>query len=621
MNIAWIITLLSVAACSMEEYTPEGAKTICFTGTIEKGSDTKTVLMNNGSSIWWEPGDAIRVFCNGQNGVFTSSLESPNPTSSFVGDASFIPAGASDYLAIYPSPKNGNCYDGTYVTVNVPSQQIIENETFDKRAFIMIAQSKNHLLNFKNLCGGVKILITQEGVNRIILRGNNYETIAGTAKVAFVDGVPMVERVIESKPKIELFCKDNTSFKTDTWYYISCLPTILSNGFTIELWQIKEDSEALLDSHALYTYDTSTCIERSTWGRVSNVDDAISYSFSSQRYVFLYKQAKTWDGAPAQPLSVYDYYDEATGFWVGGYYDSERLDHNYFQKTPVTQVIIPYSIINIGEHAFYKCFNLENVTIPNSVRSIGAAAFKKCHSLRSLSAIPDGVTSIRDSTFYECYCLESVNIPKSVNSIGKAAFGSCASLTSVIIPEGVESIKRNAFGGCQKLTNVSIPSTVTSIGEQAFYNCISLESVIIPNSVTSIEDAAFFGCSALKTVAIPESVTSIEGCVFTKCTGLINVTIPESITAIGIGSFSDCTSLASVTIPSSVTRIAFGAFKGCTSLKSVTVLAQTPPRIDSTTFAQNASDRVFYVPYESVELYKTAEGWKDYASFITYIQE
>ena len=134
--------------------------------------------------------------------------------------------------------------------------------------------------------------------------------------------------------------------------------------------------------------------------------------------------------------------------------------------------------------------------------------------------------------------------------------------------------------------------------------------------VTSIEYGAFSNCSSLTSVTIPNSVTSIGGYAFNKCSSLTSVTIPNSVTSIGNSAFEGCNSLTSITIPDNVTSIGSYAFCGCYSLTSVYCKATTPPSGGSDMFYINASGRKIYVPTASVEAYKAASGWNNYASDI-----
>ena len=273
-------------------------------------------------------------------------------------------------------------------------------------------------------------------------------------------------------------------------------------------------------------------------------------------------------------------------------------------------------VTSIGYWAFGECESLVSIVIPDSVTSIGDYAFYNCSSLASVT-IPDSVTEIGIYAFNNCSSLASVTIPDSITSIGEGAFQGCSSLASVTIPDSVTSIGDYAFAYCSSLASVTIPDSVTSIGRSAFSDCSSLASVTIPDSVTEIGSSAFTYCSSLTSVTIPYSVTSIGKSAFYGCSSLASITIPESVTSIGEHAFSGCTSLTSITIPDSVTSIGDYAFYYCPSLTSVYCKPTTPPSGGgSWMFAGNASGRKIYVPTESVEAYKTADGWSDYADYI-----
>ena len=287
----------------------------------------------------------------------------------------------------------------------------------------------------------------------------------------------------------------------------------------------------------------------------------------------------------------------------------------------LTSVTIPDSVTTIGDGAFWECSSLTSVTIPDSVTTIGRSAFNGCSSLTSVT-IPDSVTTIVDNAFYNCSRLTSVTIPDSVTTIGGAAFDGCSSLREFNGKYASEDGRclivddtLNSFAPAG-LTEYTIPDSVTTIGHNAFRDCYDLTSVTIPDGVTTIGAWAFGGCSSLTSVTIGNSVTTIGEKAFRDCSSLTSVTIGNSVTTIGESAFRDCSSLTSVTIGDSVTKIGWSAFKKCSSLTSVYCKPITPPDGDFDMFDNNASGRKIYVPMESVNKYKSAEGWSDYASDI-----
>ena len=296
---------------------------------------------------------------------------------------------------------------------------------------------------------------------------------------------------------------------------------------------------------------------------------------------------------------------------------------------------MPYKIKSIGKRAFDNCRSLKSVTIPDSVTSIEEGAFGYCTSLTSV-AMPDSVTEIGKRAFYDCTLLTSVYYNGSLSAWCKISFSSYANplnngaklylngseLTDITIPSDITEIKYT-FNGCTSLTSVTIPDSVTSIGKSAFKGCTSLTSITIPDSVTSIEYQAFYNCSSLTSVTIPDSVTSIGEGAFEYCTSLTSVTIPDSVTSIGRAAFSLCTSLTSITIGDGVTSIGDGAFYKSTSLSEVYCKPLAPPTplivyesLGWYAFDDNASGRKIYVPTASVEAYKSAQYWRNYASDI-----
>ena len=117
-------------------------------------------------------------------------------------------------------------------------------------------------------------------------------------------------------------------------------------------------------------------------------------------------------------------------------------------------------------------------------------------------------------------------------------------------------------------------------------------------------------------ITFNSDVTIIGNDAFSNCYNLTSIEIPNSVTSIGNDAFYDCENLTSVVIGNSVTSIGGSAFRYCSSLSSVYVKATTPPTLGGLVFQYNASNRKIYVPRASVDAYKTAEGWSEYADAI-----
>ena len=148
--------------------------------------------------------------------------------------------------------------------------------------------------------------------------------------------------------------------------------------------------------------------------------------------------------------------------------------------TSTTKVVIPDSVTNIGNYAFYGCSGLTSIIIPDSVTSIGDYAFRGCASLTSIT-IPNNVTSIGNYTFYGCVSLTSITIPNNVTSIGSYAFNNCSYLTNITISDSVTSIGENAFSWCESLRSITYKG-------QEYTSKSALTTALTNNNVTITSD-------------------------------------------------------------------------------------------------------------------------------------
>lgn len=275
----------------------------------------------------------------------------------------------------------------------------------------------------------------------------------------------------------------------------------------------------------------------------------------------------------------------------------------------LTSVTLSNTVKWIGFNAFQGCKRLNNITIPNSVTRIDGNAFNGCDSFTNI-VIPDSVTTVgpyeeqgeptTEGIFAYCDGLTSCTLSRSMTNISPSMFRGCKSLTSV--------------GGSGSGASVEIPSNITKISEEAFYICDGITSVTIPNTVSELGGRVFKGCDNLRNVSLPNSITDISDSTFNACSSLTNIIIPNSITRIGSSAFYHC-NLSSINIPSGVTFIGDEAFARNSGMTSVSVNAITPPTLGSKAF-DYTNNCPIYVPAASVDAYKAASGWSDYASRI-----
>ena len=668
-----VCALLGFIACTQNPIEEQSAICTDVPETIKVGfEDSETrIQLNEAQKTVWTKDDLVSVFYlsnanqkwqyQGETGERVGNLKRvENATAT---------AQTSKVVVVYPYRDDHYLnYESCNLHATLPATQYYTKGSYGVGSNLMVSQSEFTQFSLKSVCGWLKLQLTGDGevVKSIKFRGNDGEQVAGLIYVDTATAEATLASEIGSSDdnnaggnlifddtiltEVTLDCGDGVVLdEIATSFYIALPPQTFENGFTVDIE---------CDGYKPMTLSTENelTIERNTIQPMASVEcdatpnvpyNEIWYTNGSTtepttpRYTDVFGAnivSNTFDAEKECWVIKFDGDATTIGNWAFGYCSS------------LTSVTIPDSVTTIGDWVFYECSSLTSVTIPDSVTTIGEFAFYYCSSLTSVT-IPNSVTTIGDVAFSDCSSLTSVTIPDSVTTIGNSVFSYCRSLTSVTIPDSVTTIGHWAFSDCSSLTSVTIPDSVTTIGDAVFAVCRNLREFngkyasedgrcliidgtlnsfapaglteyTIPNSVTTIGERAFFGCHSLTSVTIPDSVTTIGDWVFYECSSLTSVTIPDSVTTIGEYAFYYCRSLTSVTIPDSVTTIGAGAFAWCSSLKSVYCKTVTPPTAildywgEWDAFDDNASGRKIYVPAESVEAYKSASYWSDYADAI-----
>ena len=198
----------------------------------------------------------------------------------------------------------------------------------------------------------------------------------------------------------------------------------------------------------------------------------------------------------------------------------------------VREVVLPNSVVFIGERAYAGCGNLGKVVLGEGVLHIGASAFADCDDLHyftiqsavnSMGAwifqnslylyeidLGDKIETIGAQMLMGSIYIESITIPDSVKTIGQGAFLSCTALKKVVIGNGVTTITEDAFQNCAQLTEVTMGDNVKVIGKAAFSSCAALEAITLSNSVEEIHSLAFASCPSLKTIKVGDSILYVD---------------------------------------------------------------------------------------------------------------
>jgi hypothetical protein len=100
--------------------------------------------------------------------------------------------------------------------------------------------------------------------------------------------------------------------------------------------------------------------------------------------------------------------------------DTTSIAAGAFSRSGITEVVIPDSVIYIGEYAFYQCANLLKINLPPDLKEINASAFGLT-ALKEIK-IPDKVTKIDDGAFYNCKKLKKISFGSGLQYVGRDAF-------------------------------------------------------------------------------------------------------------------------------------------------------------------------------------------------------
>ena len=235
---------------------------------------------------------------------------------------------------------------------------------------------------------------------------------------------------------------------------------------------------------------------------------------------------------------------------------TELLYLSFCSNSAVTSVILPETVVKIGEKAFSECKNLTSVTIPQGIVEIQSYAFLMSPKLTVID-IPDGLQKAarlaEDNVQFRCSFGSSAAF-----ALSKGGNSFCAGdfqMRYLFDDEGNRNgLRLNKYLGTD--AEVTVPEEVTETGS-AFKDCKTVTKVVLPAGLTKLESDIFSGCTALKEIAIPEGVTSIGNGAFRDCEALTELALPQGLKKIGSNAFIGCKSLTYIEIPDGVETVEY----------------------------------------------------------------
>lgn len=140
------------------------------------------------------------------------------------------------------------------------------------------------------------------------------------------------------------------------------------------------------------------------------------------------------------------------------------------------------------------------------------------------------------------------------------------------------------------------------------------QSIVVDNvsyKVVSISSFAFKEAD-VTSVTLPNTIVEIKNDAFASCKKLKGINIPESVRIIGDRALS-YTGITSLRLPASLDSIGIYAFFASEDIEFVYNSSAKPQTIKRGTFASSTLvNAVLYVPSDCVDVYKSAEVWKDF---------
>ncbi len=260
-----------------------------------------------------------------------------------------------------------------------------------------------------------------------------------------------------------------------------------------------------------------------------------------------------------------------------------NFDIGITSYTNINKIIIPATLVNLGEGIFPKSITEVEVTGGNSkflsenniLYDKETKRLKMCYSKEQNIKIQEGIEVIGGNSFRQATNAVEIDFPDSVTALSGQVFDGCSQLKQINLGKNVSYIDPVIMlFGCNANVNISNenPNYVVEDGilyskdKSKLITCLEMKTgeIVIPSTVKRIGRVAF-DCQKISKVTLQEGIEVIEELAFTTCENLREVIIPRSIKRIEPGAFGRCGCLTNINIQkteNSISGAPWGASKG-----------------------------------------------------------
>lgn len=233
---------LLAVACNQEELQdPNGTAVEVPSNGFLAGIETK-VSLEDDFSLSWEEGDQVAIW-NGTELLAPYTAQTAGKTTVLLGED--VNTGLA-HCAFYPYDAVVEFEENT-ITAVIPGQQTPKSGTFPFNPSVAYAAAGEQTLQFYNICGlvGFEITEAEQGVNNVVIFGNNGEDLTGTVTLSYDEVSAPKATVVKGVKSVTLQAAE--TFAPGT-YYVAILPQEYKNGITITMntpagKQYKKDSK------------------------------------------------------------------------------------------------------------------------------------------------------------------------------------------------------------------------------------------------------------------------------------------------------------------------------------------------------------------------------------------